>query len=442
MSYRFETLQIHAGQESADPATNSRAVPIYQTVAYSFDDAEHAARLFGLQEFGNIYTRIMNPTNDVLEKRIAALEGGTAALAVASGHAAEFLAFTTLAEAGDNIVASPNVYGGTHNMLSVTLPRLGIEARFVGPEDDPADYARLIDDRTKAVFLESVPNPSLRLPDVRAIAEVAHARGVAVVVDNTSGIGGYLFRPIEHGADVVIHSATKWINGHGTALGGLLVDAGTFDWGNGRYPGFSEPSPSYRGVVFAEAFGAGSPFGNIAFATRARVEGLRDQGQALAPHSAFLLLQGLETLSLRAERHVENTRKLVEWFARQPGVERVDHPELPGHPSHAIAQRDYPRGAGAFFTFDLEGGVAAGRAFLDAVRLASRLVNLGDAKTSVTHPASTTHSQLSEAELRAAGVGPGRIRVTPGLEHVDDLIADFDQALEAARRAVAATAAD
>ncbi len=441
MSYRFETLQIHAGQE-VDPTTKSRTVPIYQTVAYNFDNAEHAAKLFGLQEFGNIYSRIMNPTNDVLEKRIAALEGGVAGLATASGHAAEFLAFTTLAEAGDNIVASPNIYGGTHNMLSVTLPRLGIEGRFVGSEDDPADYARLIDERTKAVFLESVPNPSLRLPDIRAIAEVAHERGVAVVVDNTGGIGGYLIRPAEHGADVVIHSATKWINGHGTALGGLIVDVGSFDWGNGRYPGFSEPSPSYHGLVFSETFGVGSPFGNIAFATRARVEGLRDQGQSLAPQSAFYFLNGLETLSLRAERHIENTRKLVEWFGQQEGVVGVNYPELPDHPSYGIAQRDYPRGAGAFFTFDLEGGVEAGRAFLDAVQLASRLVNLGDAKTSVTHPASTTHSQLDAEGLRTAGIEPGRIRVTPGLEHVDDLIEDFAQALQAARLAVTATAAD
>ncbi len=441
MSYRFETLQIHAGQE-VDPTTKSRAVPIYQTVSYNFDNAEHAARLFGLQEFGNIYSRIMNPTNDVLEKRIAALEGGLAGLATASGHSAEFLTFTTLAEAGDNIVASPNIYGGTHNMLSVSLARLGIESRFVGGEDDPADYARLIDDKTKVVFLESVPNPSLRLPDIKAIAEVAHARGVAVVVDNTGGIGGYLIKPAELGADIVVHSATKWINGHGTALGGLIVDVGSFDWGNGRYPGFSEPSPSYHGLVFSDVFGVGSPFGNIAFAIRARVEGLRDQGQALAPQSAFYFLNGLETLSLRAERHIENTRKLVDWFGAQEGVSGVNFPELPGHPSYEIAKRYYPRGAGAFFTFDLEGGVEAGRAFLDSVKLASRLVNLGDAKTSVTHPASTTHSQLDAEGLAAAGIAPGRIRVTPGLEHIDDLTEDFAQALEAARRAVTATAAD
>jgi len=437
VSYRFETLQVHAGQ-SFDPATKSRAVPIYQTTAYGFDDADHAARLFALQEFGNIYSRIMNPTNDVLEKRIAALEGGAAALAVASGHAAEFLTFTTLAEAGDNIVASPNLYGGSRNMLSVTLRRLGIEARFVGEDDDPADYARLIDDRTKAVFVETIPNPSLRLCDLDAIAAVAHERGVAVVVDNTTAMGGYLYRPVDHGADIVVHSATKWINGHGTGLGGLIVDLGTFDWANGRYPGFSEPSPSYHGLVFTDVFGKDGPFGNIAFAIRARVEGLRDQGQALSPHNAFLLLQGLETLSLRGERHIANTRRLVEWFGQQEGVTSVIYPELPDHPSHERAKKDFPRGAGAVFNFELEGGIEAGKAFLDALQLASRLVNLGDAKTSVTHPASTTHSQLDEAGLAAAGVTPGLIRVSPGIEHVDDLIEDFSQALDAARRAARA----
>ncbi|HZW27296.1 MAG TPA: PLP-dependent transferase, partial [Trueperaceae bacterium] len=291
------------------------------------------------------------------------------------------------------------------------------------------------DDRTKAVFLESIPNPSLRLPDLDAISAVAHERGVAVVVDNTCGIGGYLYRPGDHGADIVVHSATKWINGHGTGLGGLIVDLGTFDWANGRYPSFTEPCASYNGLVFADVFGQEGPFGNIAFSIRARVEGLRDQGQALSPFNAFLLLQGLETLSLRAERHVANTRRLVEWFSQQEGVVNVVYPELPDHPSYAIAKRDYPRGAGAVFNVELEGGVEAGKAFLNALQLASRLVNLGDAKTSVTHPASTTHSQLSEEGLRNAGITPGLIRVTPGIEHVDDLIDDFTQALEAARRA-------
>ncbi len=438
MPYRFETLQVHAGQEQADPTTKARAVPIYQTAAYNFDDADHAAKLFALQQFGNIYSRIMNPTNDVLERRIAALEGGAAALAVASGHAAEFIALTTLAQAGDTIVASPNLYGGTGNMLKVTLPRLGITTRFTGSDDDPADFARLIDDTTKAVYLESIPNPSLHLPDLDAIARVAHERGVAVIVDNTSAMGGYLFRPIEHGADVVLHSATKWIGGHGTSIGGLIVDAGTFDWGNCRYPAFSEPSEAYHGLVFSEVFGVGGPFGNIAFAIRARVEGLRDIGAALSPQNAFLFLQGLETLSLRADRHVENTQRLAEWLSRREGVVNVNYPGLPDHPLHERARRHYPKGPGAILTFEVEGGVEAGRAFIDALKLASNLVNLGDAKTSVTHPASTTHSQLDAAGLRAAGIAPGLVRVSPGIEHIDDLIEDFDQALAAARAPVGA----
>jgi O-acetylhomoserine (thiol)-lyase len=435
MSYRFETLQIHAGQQP-DPTTKSRAVPIYQTTAYNFDDADHAARLFSLKEFGNIYSRIMNPTNEVLEARIAALEGGTAALAVASGHAAEFLAITNLADAGDNIVSSPNLYGGSHNMFRVTLPRLGITVKFASPDEDPQSYAELIDARTKAVFLESIPNPSLVLPDLDAIAGVAHERGVAVIVDNTTAMGGYLYRPFEHGADVVIHSATKWINGHGTGIGGLIVDGGTFNWGNGRYPGFSEPNPSYHGLVLWDVFGAGGPFGNIAFAIRARVEGLRDIGAALAPMNAFLFLQGLETLSLRAERHVYNTQQLAEWLMEQPGVVHVNYPGLPNHPHHRRAREHYPRGAGSILTFELEGGFEAGKAFLNSVKLCSRLVNLGDAKTSVTHPASTTHSQLDEAGLVAAGVSSGMVRISVGLEHIDDLKEDLAQALAACRQKV------
>jgi OAH/OAS sulfhydrylase len=438
MPYRFETQQIHAGQEQVEGTTKSRAVPIYQTTAYNFDDADHAARLFALQEFGNIYSRIMNPTNDVLERRIAALEGGTAALAVASGHAAEFITLTTLAQAGDSVVASPNLYGGTANLLKVTLPRLGIKVKFVDADDSPDEYARQIDDTTKAVYLESIPNPSLKLPDLDAIAAVAHEPGVAVVVDNTSAMGGYLYRPIEHGADVVVHSATKWINGHGTGIGGLIVDAGTFDWSSGRYPAFTEPSESYNGLKFWEVFGKDGPFGNIAFAIRARVEGLRDIGAALAPQNAFLFLQGLETLSLRADRHVENTLVLAEWLERQPGVLSVNYPGLPGHTQYERVRQHFPKGAGGVLTFEIEGGTGAGKAFLNSVRLASRLVNLGDAKTSVTHPASTTHSQLSEAQLRGAGVTPGQIRVSTGLEHIDDIIDDFAVALESCRGQVAA----
>ena len=429
----FETLQVHAGYETPDPTTKSRAVPIYQTTAFSFDDADHAARLFGLQEFGNIYSRIMNPTNDVLEKRLAALEGGAMAVAVASGHAAEFIAITTLAQAGDNIVASPYLYGGTRNMFNVTLPRLGIEVRFTGPEVTPDQVTALIDENTRALFLETIPNPSLKLVDMDALAATAHEHGVAVLVDNTAGMGGYLFRPIEHGADVVLHSATKWINGHGTGIGGVLVDAGTMDWGNGRYPLFTDPSPSYHGLKFWEVFGEGGPFGNVAFAIRARVEGLRDVGAALSPFNAFLHLQGLETLSLRADRIVENSRALARWLQRQQGVTNVRHPDLPDHPDHALAQRDFPNGAGGILTFELEGGVEAGKRFLNALQLCSRLVNLGDAKTSVTHPASTTHSQLTEDELAAAGVGPGMIRIATGIEHEGDLIDDLAQALAAAR---------
>ncbi len=433
MPQRFETLQVHAGYEQADPTTKSRAVPIYQTTAYAFDDSDHASRLFHLQEFGNIYSRIMNPTNDVLEKRVAALEGGAMGLAVASGHAAEFLAIATVAVSGDNIVSSPHLYGGTANLFRVTLPRFGIEVRFTGPDATPEEFSALIDERTRAVYVESIPNPSLRLPDLDGIAAAAHERGVAVLVDNTGGVCGYLYRPIEHGADVVIHSATKWINGHGTGIGGVLVDAGTFDWGNGRYPLFTEPSPAYGGLDFWEVFGEGGPFGNVAFAIRARVEGLRDLGASLAPLNAFLHLQGLETLSLRADRQVATSQALAEWLLEQPGVIDVNYPGLPGHPDHARAMRDWPRGPGGVLTFELEGGVTAGKRCLDALQLCSRLVNLGDAKTSVTHPASTTHSQLSESELRDAGVPPGMVRISTGLEHVDDLKEDLAQALAAAR---------
>ena len=432
MPHRFETQQIHAGYE-VDATTKSAAVPIYQTTAYHFDDADHGARLFALQEFGNIYSRIQNPTNDVLEKRLAALEGGVMGLAVASGHAAEFIAITTVAQAGDNIVASPHLYGGTRNMFGVTLKRLGIEVRFTGPDATPDEFDALIDDSTRAVYLETIPNPSLKLVDIDGIAQAAHGRGVAVIVDNTGGMAGYLYRPIDHGADVVIHSATKWINGHGNGVGGVIIDAGSFNWGNGRYPLFTDPSPSYHGVNFWETFGTDGPFGNIAFAIRARVEGLRDIGAALAPNSAWLHLQGLETLSLRADRIVDNTRALARWLRDQDGVIHVNHPDLPGHPDHERAKRDWPRGAGGVLTFELAAGQEAGKRFLDALQLCSRLVNLGDAKTSVTHPASTTHSQLSEEQLAAAGVAPGLIRIATGLEHVDDLIEDLAQALQAAK---------
>lgn len=331
-AYRFETLQVHAGQDPA-PGTNARAVPIYQTTSYVFDSADHGARLFALQEFGNIYTRIMNPTTDVFEKRVAALEGGAAALATASGQAAQFLTIATIASAGDNIVSTSFLYGGTYNQFKVALPRLGIEVKFVDG-DDPEDFRRAIDDRTKALYVETIGNPRFNIPDFAALAEIAHSHGIPLIVDNTFGCGGYLCRPIDHGADIVVESATKWIGGHGTSIGGIIVDSGKFDWGSGKFPLFTEPSPGYHGLNFHEVFGPGSPFGNIAFIIRARVEGLRDLGPALSPFNAFLLLQGLETLSLRVQRHADNALALAQWLTEQPQVAWVSYPGLPDHPYH------------------------------------------------------------------------------------------------------------
>ncbi|MEE4302878.1 MAG: O-acetylhomoserine aminocarboxypropyltransferase/cysteine synthase [Wenzhouxiangella sp.] len=433
---RFETLQVHAGQEPA-PGTNARAVPIYQTTSYTFDDADHGARLFALEEFGNIYSRIMNPTTDVFEQRIAALEGGVAALATASGQAAQLIAITTLAQAGDNIVAASSLYGGTWNQFKVTLPRLGIEVRLV-EDDDPEAFAAQIDDKTRAIYAETIGNPGFRIPDFEGLSAVAKQHGLPLVVDNTFGAGGYLARPIEHGADIVVASATKWIGGHGTSIGGVIVDAGTFDWGNGRFPLFTEPAPGYHGLNFWEAFGPDSPFGNIAFAIRARVEGLRDLGPALSPFNSFLFLQGLETLSLRVQRHVDNTQALAEWLEKQPAVDWVNYPGLPGHPSHERAKRYLEHGFGAVLTFGIRGGEAAGRTFINNVELASHLANVGDAKTLVIHPASTTHQQLSESERRAAGVTSELIRVSVGIEHIDDIIDDFAGAFERAGLAAAA----
>jgi O-acetylhomoserine (thiol)-lyase len=438
---KFETLQIHAGQV-ADPTTGSVVVPIYQTTSYKFNDAAHAARLFGLQEFGNIYTRLMNPTTDVLEKRIAALEGGAAAVAFASGHAAEFAAITTLAQAGDNIVSTPNLYGGSYNMFKVTLPRLGINVKFTSSAERPEEFAALIDENTKAVYLETIGNPALNVADFEAIAAAAHAKGVAVIVDNTFGMGGYLHQPIKHGANIVIHSATKWIGGHATSIGGLLVDAGNFDYGNGRYPLFTEPSPSYHGLNFWEVFGTAGPFGNIALAIRARVETLRDLGAAMSPQSAFNFLQGLETLSLRGERHVQNTLKVAQWLEKRPEVLKVTFPGLPSHPHYARAQQYLPNGAGGVLTFELKGGRAAGEAFVNNVKLATLLANVGDVRTLVIHPASTTHSQLSPEEQFNAGVTPGLVRVSVGLEHIDDILEDIEQALTAAAQGLAQAADD
>ncbi len=427
---RFETLQVHAGQEPA-PGTNARAVPIYQTTSYTFDSSEHGARLFALQQFGNIYTRIMNPTTDVFEKRIAALEGGAAAVATSSGQSAQFLALTTLARAGDEIVSSSHLYGGTYNQFKVTLPRLGIDVKFV-EDDSPAAFAAAIGPRTKALYIESIGNPGFRVPDFRALAAVAHEHGIPLVVDNTFGAAGWLAKPIAHGADVVVASATKWIGGHGTAIGGVIVDAGTFDWGNGRFPLFTEPAPGYHGLDFWEVFGPKGPFGNIAFAIRARVEGLRDVGACLSPFNAFLLLQGLETLSLRVQRHADNALALARWLDAHEGVEWVSYPGLPAHPTHALAKRYLKHGFGGVLTFGVKGGRDAARRVIDGLKLASHLANVGDAKTLVIHPASTTHQQLSDAEQRASGVKPEMIRLSVGIEHIDDIREDFAQALAAA----------
>ncbi|MCS7081483.1 MAG: O-acetylhomoserine aminocarboxypropyltransferase/cysteine synthase [Bacteroidetes bacterium] len=425
-AYRFETLQIHAGAEPA-PGTNARAVPIYQTTSYTFRDVEHAARLFALEEFGNIYTRIMNPTTEVFERRMAALEGGVAALATASGQAAQFLALTTIAQAGDNIVSSSHLYGGTYNQFKVSFPRLGIEVRFV-EGDDPEDFRRALDERTRALYVETIGNPGFEIPDFIALAEIAHEHGIPLIVDNTFGCAGYLCRPIEFGADVVVASATKWIGGHGTAIGGVIVDSGRFNWGNGKFPAFTEPAPGYHGLSFWKVFGPDSPFGNIAFIIRARVEGLRDHGPCLSPFNAFLFLQGLETLSLRVERHCQNTLMLARWLESHPQVAWVSYPGLESHPYHERAKRYLRNGFGGVLAFGIRGGWEAGRAFVNNVKLASHLANVGDVRTLVIHPASTTHQQLSPEEQRAAGVSPDMIRVSVGLEHIEDIIADFEQA--------------
>ena len=425
-NYRFETLQVHAGQDPA-PGTNARAVPIYQTTSYTFDDAAHGARLFGLEEFGNIYTRIMNPTTDVFEKRIAALEGGVAAVATASGQAAQLTTITTLAETGDNIVSTSYLYGGTYNQFKVSLKRLGIEVRFVDG-DDPAEFESLIDDKTRGVYLETIGNPRFNIPDIPAIAEVAHKHGVPVIVDNTFGAAGYVARPIDLGADIIVASATKWIGGHGTSIGGVIVDSGNFNWSSPRFRTFTEPAPGYHGLVFSDVFGVDGPFGNIAFAIRARVEGLRDLGAALSPFNAFLLLQGLETLSLRVQRHLDNTLELARWLESHDAVAWVDYPGLESHPYHEKAKEILRNGFGAVLTFGIRGGAEAGARFIDSVQLASHLANVGDAKTLIIHPASTTHRQLSDDEQLAAGVRKDQVRISVGIEHIDDIKEDLDQA--------------
>jgi O-acetylhomoserine/O-acetylserine sulfhydrylase len=423
---RFETLQVHAGQAPA-AGTNSRAVPIHQTTSFTFDDTGHGARLFALQEFGNIYTRIMNPTTDVFEQRVAALEGGVAALATASGQAAQFLAITTLAEAGDNIVSASSLYGGTYNQFKVQFPRIGIDVRFVDTDDFDA-WEAAIDERTRALFVESIGNPAFDVPDFGRLAAIARKHGLPLVVDNTFGCAGYLVRPIEHGADIVVQSATKWIGGHGTSIGGVIVDGGKFDWFGDRFKAFHTPAPGYHGMNFAEVFSPAGPFGNLAFIIRARVEGLRDWGPALSPFNAFLFLQGLETLSLRVQRHCENALELARWLKTRPEVESVNYLGLEDHPCHARARKYMRNGFGSVMTFGIRGGLEAGKQFIDSVQLASHLANVGDAKTLVIHPASTTHQQLSDAEQLAAGVKPELVRVSVGIEHIDDIKEDFTQA--------------
>ncbi len=428
-SLQFETLQIHAGQV-VDPATNSRAVPIYQTTSYTFNSSEHGANLFGLKEFGNIYTRIMNPTTDVFEKRMAALEGGVAALATASGHSAQFLAINNITTVGDNFITTSFLYGGSFNQFKNSFKNIGVEARFANG-DDVSSFEKLIDDRTKAIYLESIGNPSYSVPDFEAFAALAAKYDLPLIVDNTFGAGGALVKPIAWGAHVVVESATKWIGGHGTSMGGVIVDAGTFDWGNGKYPQFTEPSPSYHGLVYNDVFGKKGPFGNIQFVLRCRVEGLRDWGPAQSPFNSFLLLQGLETLALRVERATDNSLKIAQWLEQHPDVEYVEYPGLESSKYHTLAKKYLTRGFGAVLSFKLKAGKAAADKFVDSLELISHLANVGDAKTLIIHPSSTTHSQLSEAEQITAGVAPGVLRIAVGIEHADDIRNDLEQAFAA-----------
>ncbi len=425
--FGFNTRALHAGQRP-DPATGARAVPIYQTTSYVFEDTEHAANLFNLQRFGNIYSRIMNPTTAVFEERVASLAGGVGALAVGSGQAAQFIALASLLEAGDEIVASSTLYGGTYTQLDVSLRRFGINTVFVDPED-PENFRRAMTDRTRVIYAETIGNPRINVLDIAAVAEVAHAANIPLLIDNTFA-SPYLCRPIEHGADIVVESATKFMGGHGTSIGGVIVDSGHFPWGNGTFPQLLEPSKGYHGIRFFETFG------DFAFIMKARVEALRDLGPALSPFNSFLFLQGLETLGLRMERHVANAKAVASFLQEHPAVTWVNYPSLPNSPYHALAQRYLPKGAGAIFTFGIEGGVEAGRAFIESLQLVSHLANVGDAKTLVIHPASTTHQQLSEDEQRAAGVLPEMVRLSVGLEDIDDILWDLGQALRVAQRHV------
>ncbi|SNS03913.1 O-acetylhomoserine aminocarboxypropyltransferase/cysteine synthase family protein [Hymenobacter mucosus] len=435
-NFHFETLQLHAGQQP-DPVTGSRAVPIHQTTSYVFKNAEHGANLFALKEFGNIYTRLMNPTTDVFEQRIAALEGGVAALAVSSGQAAQFIALNNILQAGDNFVSTTHLYGGTYNQFKVAFKRLGIEVRFADG-DQPEKFEALIDDKTKAIYLETIGNPSFSVPDFERIAAIANKYDLPLVVDNTFGAGGYLFRPLEHGAHIVVESATKWIGGHGTSVGGVIVDGGKYDFGNGKFPQFTEPSEGYHGLVFNDVFGKNGPFGNIAFIIRARVEGLRDFGPSQSPFNAFLLLQGLETLSLRVERTVENTLRVATWLEQHPQVEAVNYPGLQSSAYYPLAQKYLTRGAGGVLTFAIKGNKETATQFIDNLKLVSHLANVGDSKTLIIQPSATTHQQLSEEEQRAAGVTPTLLRLSVGIEHFEDIRADLAQAFEAVRNATPA----
>ena len=426
-SYRPETIALHGGQKP-DPATTARAVPIYQTTSYVFHDTAHAARLFGLAEFGNIYTRIMNPTTDVLEQRIAQLEGGTGALAVASGQAAETLALLNIAHAGDEILSSASLYGGTYNLFHYTFPKIGIDVKFVDPSD-PGNFRKAITKRTKAIFAESIGNPKLDTLDNRAVADIAHEAGIPLVIDNTMP-SPFLLRPFDHGADIVIHSTTKFIGGHGTSIGGIIVDSGTFDWGNGNFPQFTEPDPSYHGLKFWDVFGNFPGLGNVAFILKARVQLLRDLGPAMSPFNAFLFLQGVETLPLRMERHSTNAMAVAGFLSTHPNVTWINYPGLPDHPQHDLAKKYHHRGLyGAILGFGIKGGMEAGKKFIDSVKLFSHLANIGDAKSLVIHPASTTHQQLTPEERKETGVTDDFVRLSVGLEHIDDIVEDLDRAL-------------
>ncbi|MES2265722.1 MAG: O-acetylhomoserine aminocarboxypropyltransferase/cysteine synthase [Bacteroidota bacterium] len=423
---KFETLQLHAGQE-VDVATGARAVPLFQTTSYVFKNAEHGANLFALKKFGNIYTRLMNPTTDVFEKRIAALEGGIAALATASGQAAQFIALNNILQVGDNFVTSPFLYGGTYNQFKVAFKRLGIEVRFA--EDDTAEsIEKHIDSKTKAIYTETIGNPGFSIPDFEKLAALAKKHDLPLIVDNTFAAGGYLFRPLQHGAHIVVESTTKWINGHGTSIGGAIIDGGTYDWGNGKFPQFTEPSDGYHGLVFNDVFGVNGPFGNINFIIRARVEGLRDFGPSQSPFNSWLNIQGLETLSLRVQRHVDNTLELAKWLEQHPQVESVNYPGLESSPYHALAKKYLKNGFGAVLSFVLKGGKENANKVIDNLKLVSHLANVGDAKTLIIQPSATTHQQLSDIEQISAGVLPGQLRVAVGIEHIDDIKADFEQA--------------